>query len=171
MDRLRSLLLWAALVAGTTLAGCAATTPDTPPVDDDPAFGTTASRLLELVNDARATGRPCGEEGWFDAADRLALDARLTAAAQLHSEDMRAMEEMTHTGSDGSDLADRVDRVGYAWASIAENVAWGHPTPEAVVEGWLGSDGHCAAIMGPAFTELGAGEDGRYWTLVFARPR
>jgi hypothetical protein len=34
----------------------------------------------------------------------------------------------------------------------------------------IASDGHCAAITGPAFTELGAGEAERYWTLVFARP-
>jgi uncharacterized protein YkwD len=168
MNGIRSLFLYVLLVAGATLTGCAATPP---PTADDPTFDATAIRLLELVNEARATGRSCGEEGWFDAADPLALDARLTAAAQLHSEDMRAMEEMTHTGSDGSDLADRVDRQDYDWSSIAENVAWGHPTPEDVVEGWLESDGHCAAIMGPAFTELGAGEDERYWTLVFARPR
>lgn len=170
MTSIRNFLMSTLLVAGATLAGCAATPPDTTPTDENGGLGGTPTRLLELVNEARATGRSCGEEGWFDAADPLALDERLVAAAQLHSEDMRAMEEMTHTGSDGSDLADRVDAQGYPWASIAENVAWGHPTPEDVVEGWLASDGHCAAIMGPAFTELGAGEAERYWTLVFARP-
>lgn len=136
-----------------------------------PTADEIAIALHELVNDARATARSCGAHGWFDAAPPLALEARLTRAAQLHSEDMRESGKMSHTGSDGSTLAQRIDRQGYAWASAGENVAWGHPTPEAVVAGWLGSDGHCANLMHAGFTDLGAGEDGSFWTLVFARPR
>lgn len=136
-----------------------------------PVVDETAVALHELVNDARATARSCGTRGWFDAAPPLALDPRLTRAAQLHSEDMRATGTMSHTGSDGSTFTQRIDRQGYAWASAGENVARGYPTPEAVVDGWLGSDGHCANLMHAGFADLGAGEADAFWTLVFARPR
>jgi uncharacterized protein YkwD len=131
----------------------------------------TAIELHELVNDARATGRNCGARGWFDAAPPLALEPRLTRTAQLHSEDMLATGTMSHTGSDGSTFNQRIDRQGYAYATAGENVAYGYPTAGAVVAGWLGSDGHCANLMGAGFTDLGAGEAGRFWTLVFARPQ
>ena len=131
----------------------------------------TAIALHQLVNDARATSRSCGARGWFDAVPPLALEPRLTRAAQLHAEDMLATGTMSHTGSDGSTFTQRIDRQGYAWASAGENVARGYPTPEAVVDGWLGSDGHCANLMGGGFSDLGAGEADRFWTLVFARPQ
>jgi len=136
-----------------------------------PVVDETAVALHELVNDARGSGRSCGTRGWFDAAAPLALEPRLTRAAQLHSEDMHDAGAMSHTGSDGSTFTQRIDRQGYAYATAGENVARGYPTPEAVMAGWLGSDGHCANLMHGGFTDLGAGESGAYWTLVFARPR
>ena len=135
-----------------------------------PVADETAIALHQLVNEARATARSCGTFGAFAGAPPLALEPRLTRAAQLHAEDMRASGRLSHTGSDGSSLAERVERQGYAWATAGENVAYGQPTPESVVEAWLGSDGHCANLMYGGFTDLGAGEADRFWTLVFARP-
>ncbi|HBZ93014.1 MAG TPA: hypothetical protein DEO91_04725, partial [Pseudomonas sp.] len=47
-------------------------------------------------------------------------------------------------------------------------------TTAKVVEGWLASPGHCANIMNPAFSELGAAyandpqsDAGIYWTALF----
>lgn len=36
----------------------------------------------------------------------------------------------------------------------AENIAWGYRTPEAVVEGWMNSEGHRFNILYPDFTHL-----------------
>jgi uncharacterized protein YkwD len=144
--------------------------PDPQP-DPDPAFGATALRLLELVNEARAEPRTCGARGGFDATHPLALEARLVRAAQGHSDDMHANAFFDHTGSDGSSPADRVTREGYVWAAVGETIASGQSTPERVVSAWLASDGHCAILMGPGYAELGAGETSLYWTLVFARSR
>ena len=142
-----------------------------PHPDPDPEFGATAMRLLELVNEARAEARSCGARGWFDATHPLALEARLVRAAQGHSDDMNANGFFSHTGSDGSSPPDRVTREGYVWAAVGETIARGQSTPERVVDAWLASDGHCAILMSTRYTELGAGEASRYWTLVFARPR
>ena len=154
------------------LSACSLALPGGPATDDpDPAFGATALRLLELVNEARAEPRACGARGAFDATHPLELEPRLERAAQRHSDDMVNGGFFSHTGSDGSSPAERVAREGYAWAAVGETIAAGHSTPEWAVSAWLASDGHCAIIMGPRFTQLGAGVANLRWTLVFARPR
>jgi len=104
----------------------------------------------------------------------MVYDSRLELAAQRHSEDQAAMGRMTHTGSDGSSMTQRIDRVGFAWRSAAENVAYGYQTPAAVMAAWMASDGHRRNILS-ANTRIGVGlaygSDGRpYWTQVFATP-
>jgi uncharacterized protein YkwD len=147
------------------LAACGAAAPAEPPPDG------VAAQLLAQVNAVRVEGRVCGARGAFPPTHRLTLEARLTAAAQDHADDMHARGTMSHTGGDGSDPGQRIARTGYAAAGWGENVAAGYPSVEAVMAGWLGSDGHCANLMQPGFTEFGAGESGLYWAQVFARPR
>jgi uncharacterized protein YkwD len=147
------------------LAACGAAAPG------DPAPDGVAAQLLAQVNAARAEGRVCGARGAFAPTHPLVLEARLTAAAQDHSDDMDARGTMSHAGGDGSDPGDRIARTGYVYSTWGENVAAGYPDVDAVMAGWLGSDGHCANLMHPGFTEFGAGETNRFWTQVFARPR
>jgi uncharacterized protein YkwD len=62
---------------------------------------------------------------------------------------------------------------------VGENIASGQRTVEDAVASWLDSPGHCANIMNPAFTDMGAAYaiDPRnrnrtaYWTQVFGTPR
>ena len=56
---------------------------------------------------------------------------------------------------------------GYVWQTAGENLAGGNATAEATMQQWLDSDGHCANLMNPAFTELGVGyfPGGPYTTL------
>lgn len=73
--------------------------------------------------------------------------------------------------SPGSSPWDRMAVEGYAYGAAGENVAAGYRSAEAVMQGWLGSTGHCNNIMNPNFTELGLGLEDNYWTQKFARPR
>ena len=134
-------------------------------------------RVLELVNDARASARRCG---WtrFDAASPLALSEVLQRAALEHARDMASHGELSHTGSDGSTHAERATRAGYRWRVVGENIAAGQPAAEQVVAGWLKSAGHCANLMDPDFSEMGvayaaAPQDARgiYWVQMFGAPR
>jgi uncharacterized protein YkwD len=157
---------WLASIAVCVLlAACGVTAPA------DPAPDGVAALLLAQVNAARVEGRDCGARGAFAPTHPLALEARLSAVAQDHAADMHARGTLSHTGGDGSDPGQRIARTGYAAAAWGENVAVGYPSVDAVMAGWLGSDGHCATLMHPGFTEFGAGESGRYWAQVFARPR
>lgn len=166
--RLRAAIATAALL----LAACGAAIPPGPTPDPtDPSPAGVAAALLAQVNAVRTEGRVCGARGTFPVTHALELEARLTVAAQAHADDMAASGTMSHTGSDGSRPDERIARTGYAPAAWGENVAAGYPTVDAVMAGWLGSDGHCANLMNPGFTDFGAGASGRYWAQVFARPR
>lgn len=155
------------------LAACTPATRDGrngPPTSPGAPFDEVAVELLQRVNHERSRGAVCGDTR-FAPAPPVRLEERLVRAAAKHSEDMRVHGSMSHAGSDGSTVGARVTREGYAWRVVAENVAWGYRTPEAVMQGWMNSPGHCAAVMGASYSELGAAEDGTYWTLVFAEPR
>src|ERR1019366_7617806 len=79
---------------------------------------------------------------------------------------------------DGSDPAQRVERAGYKYRSTGENIAAGQVKAEDAVATWIKSPEHCANLMNPAFTEMGAAfavdsksEMGVYWTQEFGPPR
>ena len=149
--------------------------------DHDPSVcqASTAEQqdLLALVNQARAEARACGTEN-FEAAPSLSWSCHLESAARSHSEDMATVNFFSHTGSDGLQVSDRVNATGYSWWIVGENLAAGMSTAAAAVDGWLSSDGHCANIMNPVFSQMGLarasspGSDfGTYWTQVLARPQ
>lgn len=137
-----------------------------------------ADVLLEQVNTARASGRTCGDR-YFPPAPPLAWQPKLGHAALEHSDDMAARSYFEHTGKDGSNVGERASSAGYQWTRIGENIAVGADTPEEAQAGWLASPGHCANIMNPNFTEMGAAyavaTDQQavevYWTQVFGRSK
>ena len=161
MQRLHLLTI---LLSFTLLAACA------PRAVDLNVGGPLASELLQLVNDARRSGGSCAGER-MPAVRPVTLDSKLSRAAQLHTLDMRDRGRMGHDGSDGSTVGKRVDRQGYQWSQVAENVARGYPSAEAVMAGWLNSEGHCRSIFGAPYQHLGVGEVDGFWTQVFAAPR
>lgn len=156
---------------------------DPAPGDSDPVVDACAvaaseggasfeEQVLELVNAERAAGADCGSAGVFDPAGPLTMNADLRCAARTHSQDMVDRDYFDHTNPDGESPGDRIDATGYQWRSWGENIAWGQPAPEAVVDAWMNSDGHCSNIMNAGFTEIGVGyAEGSVWTQVFATPR
>lgn len=142
-------------------APAASAAPSTPKPSTT-ASGVTAE-ILRLVNAERdkAGCRP------------LTLNSTLTKAAQAHSADMAAHQNMSHTGSDGSNPGDRITRAGYTWSSYGENVAYGYGTAEQVMAGWMASPGHRANILNCGFKEIGVGlaQPNSYWTQDFGTAR
>ncbi|QJW37980.1 CAP domain-containing protein [Cellulosimicrobium protaetiae] len=96
----------------------------------------------------------------------LVVDERLTAAAQLHSEDMLAQGYFDHTSLDGRSPWDRAKAQGYTNPG-AENIAKGQATAEDVVRAWMDSPGHRANILNCDLREIGIGYADRVWTQVF----
>lgn len=127
--------------------------------------------VLRLVNQRRATGGDCGSQGSFAPAGALTMSPALRCAARVHSTDMGTRQYFDHINPDGENPGDRLARAEYIASTWGENIAFGYASPEAVVEGWMSSDGHCANILRPTFTEIGVGYGtGDLWTQVFAAP-
>ena len=135
-------------------------------------------RVLDLVNQARATPRHCGNIV-FNAARPLRWNDKLAAAAGAHAADMARNNYFSHSGRDGSNPAQRVERAGYRYRATGENIAaGGQMSAETAVAGWIKSPGHCANLMNPVYTEMGVAYAvdprsamGVYWTQAFGTPR
>jgi uncharacterized protein YkwD len=54
-------------------------------------------------------------------------------------------------------VGERLAACGYRGSGYGENIAYGYPTAEAVVQGWLSSPGHRANIESSGFTSIGIG--------------
>ncbi|VVN82496.1 hypothetical protein PS858_05637 [Pseudomonas fluorescens] len=132
--------------------------------------------LLAQVNAARAKPRLCGRQR-FAAARPLAWNASLGAAAQGHSKAMAYGNYFAHRDPDGDTPADRARAAGFRGRQIGENIAAGQGSPSKAMAGWLASPGHCANLMSPMFTQVGAAyatdsrsDEGVYWTMLFGAP-
>jgi uncharacterized protein YkwD len=154
-----------------------------PPTGSAPAADTTCglanfeSDALRLVNQQRAAGASCGARGSFAPAAALTLDARLGIAAYGHSRDMADNNYFSHDSRDGRSMVDRINATGYVWSTVGENIAAGYGSVHSVVSGWMASDGHCANLMNPRFTEFAlacarndGSQYGTYWTQNLGRP-
>jgi uncharacterized protein YkwD len=134
-------------------------------------------RVLALVNEARATPRSCGGKP-FAAAKPLRWNEVLAVASLMHADDMADHDYFSHDGRDGSTPAQRVARAGYRYRMTGENIAAGPTRPEDAVSGWIKSPPHCANLMNPDFTEMGAAyavnaksSMGVYWVQEFGTRR
>jgi len=160
------------LLIGTVLYSCRKE--DTVTEQPKPGGDTTTtdstvneSTILALVNNVRKTGCTCGTTA-MPAVAPVTWNILLEKAALLHSVDMNKNNYFSHTGLDGSTPGDRITRAGYNWRAYGENIAKGYTSEQAVMTGWLQSEGHCKNIMSSNVKEMGLGRDGNYWTQVFA---
>lgn len=126
------------------------------------------AEVLELTNQFRAT----------NGVGVLTANAKLSQAAETHSQNMANLDFFSHTGQDGSSVSDRAIAAGYDSSFVGENIAVGHSTPTEVVQGWINSDGHRANLLNTNYTQLGVGyvflanDTGsqnwnHYWTQTF----
>jgi uncharacterized protein YkwD len=121
------------------------------------------ARVVELTNVERQTA----------GLEPLVLSRQLTDAAQNYSQVLASGTCFEHTCGAVPDFGDRLREAGYTgWTGIAENIAAGYPSPDAVVAGWMASPGHRANILSPKYREIGVGvvsggRYGTYWTQEF----
>jgi len=106
-----------------------------------------ACQVIELVNQERA-GRNLPP---------LDYDYHLAVAAYRHAEDMAVNGYFDHVSQDGRRFDERIIDAGYDAFPRAENIAYGYPTAEAVMVGWMNSEGHRANILDTVGNEIGVG--------------
>lgn len=151
----------------TTAPRPSAPTPSTatPTVAPDVSSDPKVSAVTSLTNNERQKA----------GCSPVKLDTRLNQAAVAHSDDMAKRNYFDHNSPEGTTPANRVTKTGYDWKSTGENIAYGYKTPEAVMNGWMNSEGHRKNILNCSWLDMGIGivvdTDGTiYWTQEFARP-
>lgn len=106
-------------------------------------------QVMELVN----------EERWNNGQlPPLKRNSLLDASSETHSFNMADRDFFAHCDLDTSVSPwTRIVAAGYAYASAAENIAAGHSSAAAVMNGWMNSSGHRANILSTGVNELGIG--------------
>lgn len=100
----------------------------------------------------------------------LQYHAALQKAAMVRAQEIAI--KFSHDRPDGTDSSTAVYEAG-AGCNDGENIARGFATPETVVQGWMNSLGHKAAILSTSSTHIGVGfyknSSGVYfWTQEFS---
>jgi uncharacterized protein YkwD len=134
-----------------------------------------ANRVIALTNHYRQQ----------NGCSALTPNPILMGTAQAHSEDMAIHDFVGHNSSDGTTAWDRMLKAGYRYSIVAENVAWGQPTPEQAVNDWFNetppNDLHRQNILNCKLQDIGVGyyylkdDPGNitahyYWTEDFGTP-
>jgi len=146
------------LGAATTLSACAATMPALAPAAGNTPETLTDAQILAAINTVRGAN---GAPPW-------SYSQQLEEAARSQARLMAARNTLSHDL--GVTLRERVTAAGYAGA-VGENLAGGHKTLEAAIEGWLNSPGHRSTLLSHKFTEFGlaaarAGSGKIYWAMI-----
>jgi uncharacterized protein YkwD len=138
------------------VVGCSTVAPPPQPAPTRPS---PATEVVSLTNARRAAA----------GCQALASQAQLTRAAQLHADDMAANDYFAHYSQDGRAPWDRARQQGFAGGGIGENIARGYPTARAVVDAWMGSQGHRANIENCAYRHIGIGYHAatKTWVQLF----
>ena len=86
----------------------------------------------------------------------LTENAVLDTIAQAKLEDMFELEYFEHESPTGILFTDLARQYGYAYLSMAENLAFGnYESEEALVQAWMDSPGHRKNILSEAYKEIG----------------
>lgn len=99
----------------------------------------------------------------------LKLDEDLCAAANVRAKEISQLFD--HQRPDDRICFTVLDDFGIVYWYGGENIAYGYPTPEYVMYGWMNSSGHRANILSGNFTSIGVGlyDNGgsKYWVQLF----
>lgn len=119
------------------------------------------NEVLKLVNEERAKV----------GAQPLVLDPSLCEAAAVRAQEITAL--LSHTRPDGTSCFSVLVDMGIPYMTCGENIAAGQAAPEAVVAGWMDSEGHRENILNASYGKLGVGfvkTDANYryyWVQLF----
>lgn len=126
------------------------------------------AKVFELVNIER-------ESRGLTAYQHLDV---LDTIASIRAWELTVDYRPNHIRPNGESCTSAFNENGIIYGAWGENIAAGQETPEEVVQAWLDSPGHCAAMLSADYTHMGVGfyleENGSdgykyYWTQEFYR--
>jgi len=120
------------------------------------------SRVAALVNQERA------KEG----LPGLQLASYISEVARVKARDLRDRRYFSHQSPTYGSPFDMMETFGINYSYAGENIAKGHGSPQAVMDGWMASPGHRDNILNKHYKEIGVGfvkdaSDTTYWVQLF----
>lgn len=114
----------------------------------------------------------CNQERAKYGLGALLPDWQTSRVARHKSHDMRDKRYFSHTSPTYGSPFDMLKAYNIFYRTAGENIAMGQTSPQAVVRGWMNSEGHRKNILNPNFSHIGVGYaeggSGRYyWTQMF----
>lgn len=100
---------------------------------------------------------------------QLEWDPLTSEVAFAHSKDMFENQYFSHTSPTNGELKDRLEAVDVLFEMAGENIAAQYTDAEAVIEGWLNSEGHRETMLQEEYTHLGVGVYRKYYTQNFLK--
>ncbi len=109
------------------------------------------------------------EERTSRGLSALTYNYELEKCTDIRAEEI--VEVFDHTRPNGYKWYTVLSEQGVSYFTAGENIAAGYPTAEAVMDGWMNSDGHRANILSSDFHQFACGvtiSNGRYyWVQLF----
>lgn len=109
------------------------------------ASGITPEKMIDLINRSRT------EAG----VSSLAVNSRLSSAAEAKAEDMFRFEYFDHTSPSGTTPWYWIKQAGYDYSYAGENLAIDFVTAEGAHKAFMGSPSHQKNILNPNYSEVG----------------
>ena len=134
--------------------------PSVPETEAPGQSSSMAKQVADLVNQERAKA----------GLAPLTLREDLTGAAQIRARESAV--SFSHTRPDGSGFHTVLTQQQIPYRRSGENIAWGQPTAQAVMNAWMNSSGHRANILNSSFEYIGVGyytnsQGTPYWAQLF----
>lgn len=164
----------------TTATTTTTTAPTAPPTENTtpPAVVTTAAPVvtepatqppqqLSYEQYASEIVRLTNQERQNNGLSPLSENAALNTMAAARAQELITL--FSHTRPNGGDLSSIFSEYGVSWWAIGENIAMGYPSPQAVVSGWMTSDGHRKNILSSSYSSIGVGVYNYGGTLYYVQ--
>lgn len=91
----------------------------------------------------------------------LALDSKLTEAANIKAKDMVDNNYWSHISPQGISPTQLLRQVGYKFKIMGENLADGYDSADDVTEAWMNSPGHRRNLLNSKFCDVGFASIGK----------
>ena len=118
-----------------------------------------ANQVLQLVNAERAK----------NGLGALTMNTNAGKAAQVRATEI--VTQFSHTRPNGQDPFSALKQFGVSYSTAGENIAYGYPDAQSVMNAWMNSPGHRANILNGSFKQMGVGvyqaKGTYYWTQEF----
>jgi uncharacterized protein YkwD len=139
--------------------------PRNPPPPAPDAMTAMKDDVVRLVNQRRSAAN----------CSAVTVDTRLAQAATAHAEDMASRGYFSHSTPEGVTFDARIRAAGYDLGQAAENIAFGQPSAQSVMDAWMASADHRANILNCSLRNIGMGlaydaDNTPYWVQSLASP-